>query len=165
MSRPLRLALPRMPGTSHIAICDVAGRERRRWGNRCETITIPAQRQRARCALSQYGRQMRERPRLSQPPARGAPAGKRMRNGYDPRTAATRKMRVVPVRPRQARPLPQRRRKMVSDRCRSPFNALVHEYASVIVFGFDMTVHKSLVVWRKRPEAKRFVVLHKPCLR
>jgi len=31
---------------------------------------------------------------------------KRMRNGYDPRTAATRKMRVVPVRPRKARPLP-----------------------------------------------------------
>ena len=67
-----------MPGTSHIAICDVAGRERRRWGNRCETITIPAQRQRARCALSQYGRQMRERPRLSRPPER---EGRRRENG------------------------------------------------------------------------------------
>jgi len=43
---------------------------------------------------------------MSRPPARGVPVDKRMRNGYDPRTAATRKMRVVPVRPRQARPLP-----------------------------------------------------------
>jgi len=77
-------------------------REGRRWAKGCATVTIPAQRQRARCALSQYGRQWRERSRLSRPPARGAPACKRMRNGCDPRTAATRKMRVVPVRPPNA---------------------------------------------------------------
>ena len=56
---PLRRALPRMRGTSHIAICDIAGRKGHRWANGCETVTIPAQRQRARCALSQYDRDKR----------------------------------------------------------------------------------------------------------
>jgi len=54
--------------------------------------------------------------------------GKRMRNGCDPRTAATRKMRVVPVRSRQARPLPQGRKKrhLITSTCASRFASLSH---------------------------------------
>jgi len=100
--RPLRFTLPRMHGTSHIAICDVAGK--RKEGRISACSTSPPMWQRAGV-------------------------------------------------------------KGVSNRCRSPFDTLIHEYAAVVVFGFDMTVHKRLIVWRKRPKTKRFVVLHKSCLR